>query len=71
MNAYQNVVELSPNWYLGFMMLGHLNLMKENENEAIKYFKKAIDLKPDDVEARLILVDLLLKQTPQRLRLII
>ena len=61
MNAYQNVVELSPNWYLGFMMLGHLNLMKENENEAIKYFKKAIDLKPDDVEARLILVDLLLK----------
>ena len=60
-NAYQNVVELSPNWYLGFMMLGHLNLMKENENEAIKYFKKAIDLKPDDVEARLILVDLLLK----------
>ena len=44
------------------MMLGHLNLLKENENEAIEYFKQAINLKPDDAEARLILVDLLLKR---------
>ena len=44
------------------MMLGHLNLLKENENEAVEYFKQAINLKPDDAEARLILVDLLLKR---------
>jgi tetratricopeptide (TPR) repeat protein len=62
MNAYKKVAEFSPNWYLGFMMLGHLNLLKDNENEAIEHFKQAINLKPDDAEARLILVDLLLER---------
>ena len=61
-NAYEKVIQFSPNWHLGFMMLGHLNLLKENENEAVEYFKQAINLKPDDTEARLILVDLLLKR---------
>jgi len=61
-NAYKKVIQFSPNWHLGFMMLGHLNLLKENENEAVEYFKQAINLKPDDTEARLILVDLLLKR---------
>jgi len=61
-NAYKKVVQFSPNWHLGFMMLGHLNLLKENENEAIEFFKQAIELKTDDTEARLILVDLLLKR---------
>jgi protein O-GlcNAc transferase len=61
-NAYEKVVQFSPNWYLGFMMLGHLNLLKKNENEAIENFKQAINLKPDDAEARLILVDLLLER---------
>ena len=42
MNAYQNVVELSPNWYLGFMMLGHLNLMKENETKPLNILKKLL-----------------------------
>jgi len=59
-NAYKKVAEFSPNWHLGFMMLGHLNLLKDNKNEAIEHFKQAINLKPDDAEARLILVDLLL-----------
>ena len=39
-NAYKKVVEFSPNWHLGFMMLGHLNLLKENENEALNILNK-------------------------------
>ena len=27
-NAYKKVAEFSPNWHLGFMMLGHLNLLR-------------------------------------------